>query len=500
MCKLIHRRDFLKLAGGSVFLPALFPATVFGQESPEKPNIVFIFTDDQGYGDVGCFGAQEFETPNIDQMAQNGIRFTSFYAQPICGPSRAALMTGCYPMRIAEPGNFKRGHNAPHPREIFLSEMLKEAGYKTGCFGKWHLGWQEGQRPWEKGFDEFYGTPYYNGFFKTVEDHEDFTSIQWVDGKPKTIHKSFTCQLWNNSKLVEKVDTFEKMGLLTSKYTRKAIDFISENKNRPFFLYLAHNMPHIPLGASEKFLHASGSGLYGDVIEEIDWSVGRILEALKENQLERNTLVIFTSDNGPWIEKGRVDEHGGSAKPLRGFKMSTWEGGFRVPCVMQWPGKIPQDIVCDEMATTMDFFATFAHLANGKLPADRTLDSRNILPLLRGGTLENPRQVFYYYLCTHLQAVRIGNWKLVVPRQKKPPFLNNYGRLVDQVDHPLLFNLENDKEEQHDLSKKYPEKVKELYKYYNAARTKLGDYDRIGSEQRFFDTGPKRSDIGEKIN
>jgi arylsulfatase A-like enzyme len=482
----MHRRDFIKTASLLTLATLNKSGSALAKSKQPAKNIILIFTDDQGYADLGCYGAEKLKTPNIDALAKNGMKFTSFYAQPICGPSRAALMTGSYPMRIAEKGNKKSGHTVPHPREIFISELLKGQGYSTACLGKWHLGWQEGQRPWEKGFDYFYGTPYYNGYYKYLKAHENFT-----------------CTLFENSKSVAKVDTFESMGQLTKKYTEKAVDFI-DNAQGPFFLYLAHNMPHIPLGASKEFLGQSEMwdsqmGLYGDVIEELDWSVGEVVNVLKRNGLEKDTLVVFASDNGPWIEAGRVDEHGGSAKPLKGSKMTTWEGGFRVPCIMYCPGFIETDSEFKKMASTMDLYPTFAAIAGCDLSNDIKIDGRNLLPVFNENSHDIGDDTFYYYLCTHLQAVRKGKWKLVMPREKSPAFLNNYGRLVDQVRSPMLFDLSADKEEQHDLAQDFPAIVKELNELYNRGRERLGDYDRIGTEQRFFEDGPKRSDIQDTI-
>ncbi len=345
----IGRRHFLRaVAMGTACLSMSRPLragqpVASADKSAGRPNFIVFLTDDQGYGDVGCFGSPKIRTPRFDHMAAEGMRFTSFYAQPVCGPSRAALMTGCYPIRIAEPGNRKNQHNILHPKEITIAEVLKDAGYATALVGKWHLagGRRDAYKPElmpnAQGFDYFYGTPLFNGYSRTVN------------------HRSFKCQLMRNGEMLSQALDQTGMDELTRNYTAEAITFIRENKDRPFFLYLAQNMPHVPLGASKEFRGRSPLGLYGDVIEELDWSMGKVLDTLKDLGVEDNTLVIFTSDNGPWIEK-QIGNYAGSADPLRGAKMTAWEGGPRVPCIMRWPGKIPAGKTCDELATTMDYW------------------------------------------------------------------------------------------------------------------------------------------------
>ncbi|MEQ2006904.1 MAG: sulfatase, partial [Limisphaerales bacterium] len=349
-------------------------------DATRKPNIIVILADDLGYSDLGCFGSKKIKTPNLDRMATEGLKLTSFYAQPICGPSRAALMSGCYPMRVAEPGNRKGQHNALHPQEVTMAEVLKGAGYATACIGKWHLGagasagagapaggagvWNAATMPNAQGFDYFYGTPSFNGVTPTVEGHPVRAEIR------------------RNTEVV--VQTVTNWDHITQDYTREALQFIRANRERPFFLYLAHNMPHIPLGASEKFKGKSAGGPFGNAVEEIDWSCGEILKALKELGLDERTLVLFTSDNGPWIETTEgmkpdgkpfiPRDHSGNADPLRGYKMVTWDGGFRVPCLVRWPGTIPAGSASDELTSTLDLLPTFAALAGTRPPADRTLD------------------------------------------------------------------------------------------------------------------------------
>lgn len=472
-------------------------ANALGGAAPAQPNIILIFADDMGYADVGCFGAKAIKTPVLDRMASEGLRLTSFYAQAVCGPSRAALMIGSYPIRIAEPGNRKSWHTIPHPREVTIAETLKTAGYTTGIIGKWHLcardpndptGWDAATMPNSQGFDYFYGTPVYNG-----------STVRVTDSRFRSqIHR-------NREMLVHAVENWDNS---TQDYTREAVAFIRENKGRPFFLYVAHNMPHIPLGASDRFRGRSAAGPYGDTIEEIDWSTGRILDAVKESGIDERTLIIFTSDNGPWIEPtvgNRPDgrplippDHSGAATPLRGYKYLTWEGGFRVPCIARWPGKIPAGQSSAAIASTLDFHPTFAALAGAELPQAR-LDGRDIRPLFFGGpAATSPHDVLYYYSFTHLQAVRAGPWKLVAPRPEYPKWTRNSGRFFgDGVKEPELYDLENDVGETVSVALQNPDVVARLTSLLEQARQDLGDYDRVGKGARFYDPGQARPDIDD---
>ncbi|MEA3224437.1 MAG: sulfatase [Planctomycetota bacterium] len=478
----ISRRGFLKASiaaatwGGISRQESLRAAG----SSSSKPNFIIFFTDDQGYNDVGCFGSPFIRTPNFDRMARDGMKFTSFYAQPVCGPSRGALMTGCYPIRVGEPGNKKNQHTVLHPKEITIAEVLKGAGYATGMVGKWHLAggrmnkYDPNLMPNAQGFDYFFGTPLHNGFTRTVA------------------HKSFKTQLMRNGQILEDALDQEGMDSLTAVYTEEAVKFIRSNKDHPFFLYLAHNMPHVPLGASKAFRGRSRRGLFGDVIEELDWSAGQILKTLKELSLNSNTLIVFTSDNGPWIEE-HLGDYGGSAAPLRGWKMSAWEGGPRVPCIMRWPGRIPTGRVCHEMVTTMDLLPTFARLARAKLPDDRVIDGRDISPLMGGDPgAKSPHEAFYFYNYLRLNAVRSGKWKLVLPRPAKPPGTGWSGRMIDAVEKTQLYNLEADIEERYNVADQHPEIVARLMKLIDKARADLGDHKTVGSGARFFD-GPRPS-------
>jgi arylsulfatase len=483
------RRDLLRSAGLAVGTAVTACSTGLAgrpkAKSDRKPNFVIFLTDDQGYNDVGCFGSPKIKTPHFDRMAREGIVLTSYYVgSPVCGPSRAALMTGCYPMRIAEPQNKKNLHTIPHTKEIMLPEVLKQVGYATGLIGKWHLAGglrRDGNYPPDlmpngQGFDYFYGTPLHNGTTPTVTP------------------KAFQVQIMRNERvLVDRLDQ-EGMDNLTGDYTREAVRFITKHKNEPFFLYLAHNMPHVPLGASSAFRGRSEGGLYGDVIEELDWSMGQVLGTLRKLGLDEDTVVIFTSDNGPWIE-AYLEGYYGCADPLRGSKMKSWEGGPRVPCIARWPGHIPAGQTCDEIATTMDLFPTFAALAGVPLPQDRVIDGKGILPLLSGRTRKSPHDQYFFYCYTHLHGVRIDRWKLVLPRPAKPGWMSWWARMIDEVKEVQLFDLGNDVGETTNVAERHPEIVARLMKLIEAARIELGDCDRIGSGARFFDPEPKRPDI-----
>ena len=464
------------------------------ESAGRQPNFIVVFTDDQGYHDIGVYGATDIRTPVLDEMAAEGIRFTSFYAQPICGPSRAALLTGSYPVRVAEPDNKKNPNSILHPREVTIAEMLKSAGYQTAVIGKWHMA-GDGDEPWDfapppqppgrpggkgpfkselmpnaQGFDYFYGTPMYHGYTRDVD------------------LERFIPELMRNDKVIESPADVD---LLTQKYTSETIAFIRENRDQPFFVYLAHHMPHLPLGASPEFKGQSARGPYGDAVEELDWSMGQIFGELERLGLDENTLVIFLSDNGPEI--GHSTHYVGSAAPLRGAKYSNWEGGVRVPAILRWPGKIPESTISDALVTSMDLFPTLAALAGAPLPEGVKLDGKNISSVLFDGPgVASPYSHFYYYSLTQLQAVRAGRWKLVLPRQAGSPHTLWIGRYTDAVDQPMLFDLENDVGEQYNVADEHPDIVGQLMQDAEKAREELGDYNRIGTGARFFDDGEKR--------
>ncbi len=454
--------------------------------SQVPPNFIVILADDLGFGDLGCYGNRHIRTPRLDRMAAEGVRLTSFYAQNVCGPSRAALLTGCYPIRLAEPGNTKGPHTILHPREATIAEVLKARGYVSALIGKWHLaGGGAGERgpgtgpyardlmPNHQGFDYFFGTPSHNGTTREVDP----------DG--------WKTELMRNEDLLESPTDLDH---LTRRYTEEAIGFLHRNRARPFFLYLSHTMPHVPLGASPGFKGRSVRGLYGDAVEEIDWSVGEVLDAVERLGLDESTLVVFTSDNGPWIE-GHLGDHGGSASPLRGHKMTTWEGGVRVPGIFRWSGRIPRGQVTDEVAATLDLLPTFAGLAGALLPTGRKLDGMDLWSWLEGRSERSPRGSFLYYGYTHLQAVRDRRWKLVIQRPAAPAWTSWYGRMVDSVEAPELYDLRFDWGERRDLAAQHPAIVERLMRMVEQVRSDLGDYDRIGVEARFFDPGPRRPDM-----
>jgi arylsulfatase A-like enzyme len=450
----------------------------FGIAAERPPNIILIFSDDQGYQDVGCFGSPDIRTPRLDSMASEGMKFTSFYAQPVCGPSRAALMTGCYPLRVAERGNIKQVHPILHSDEITIAELLKTKGYATACFGKWDLA-KHSQKdffidlfPTRQGFDYFFGTP---------------TSNDSV------------ANLYRNEELIEPKS---EMATLTRRYTDEAIAFMRKNADRPFFAYIPHTMPHTRLAASDQFRGKSGRGLYGDVIEELDFNVGRILDAIDQMGLKEETYVLFTSDNGPWLikNKGHADghlpgDHGGSAGPLRSGKVSTFEGGVRVPTILWGPGRVPAATTCDSIASTLDVLPTFAALAGVDVPSDRVIDGEDIRHLFSGQfDKANTDKAYYYYLRVHLQAVRQGKWKLHLPRDKQPvgaaPFSDNrHIGPADRVgfDQPFLVDLEHDLGETTNVAKQHPDVTERLLTLAEVMREDLGDFDRVGKNMRFFD-------------
>ena len=444
------------------------------------PNIVIIFTDDQGYADIGVYGAQGFQTPNLDRLANEGIRFTDFQvSQAVCSASRAALLTGCYSERLGVQGAFN--HTARvglNPDEETIAEMLKSIGYVTGIFGKWHLGHHKKFLPLQQGFDEYLGVPYSNDMWPVDYDGSSLSGTDHF--------KSFYPQLplIEGNEKIEEIRTLDDQDQLTTRYTERAVDFITKNKDRPFFLYLPHSMPHVPLGVSEKFKSKSEQGMYGDVIMEIDWSVGEILKSLAKNDLNENTLVIFTSDNGPWLNYGN---HAGTAFPLREGKGTMWEGGSRVPCIMRWPGRITAGSVSNQLAATIDILPTIAAITGADLPA-RPIDGVNIQAILKGDTRATPRDEYYYYYGGELIAVRKGKMKLVFPHSYRSyagiePGLDGYpgiykgilGKYAVGKSKLELYDLDNDISESQDVSGMYPDVVERLQILGKKAREELGD-------------------------
>ena len=452
-----------------------------GHQGSAHTNFVVIYTDDQGYADVGCFGAKDFETPNLDRMAKEGMRFTDFHvAQAVCSASRAALMTGCYSNRVSILGALnpktKRGLN---PDEETIAEVLKKKGYAAGIFGKWHLGHHKPFLPLQQGFDEYLGLPYSNDMWPVDYDGIQI-SAKLAQGKkttkPQKINFPQLPLIEGNEKVAE-IRTLDDQATLTTRYTERAVQFISKNKDKPFFLYVPHSMPHVPLGVSDKFKGKSKQGMYGDVIMEIDWSVGQILAALKKNGLEQNTLVIFASDNGPWMNYGN---HAGQVGPLREAKGTMWEGGARVPCIMRWPGHIKPGTVCDKLAATIDVLPTIAAVADVPLP-EKKIDGVNILPLLQGDKDANPRNEYYYYYGEGLEAVRQGQWKLHFPHTYRSyegvePGMDGWpGPYGEGKTGLALYNLDEDIRERNDVKDQHPEIVAQLKKLAKRARHELGD-------------------------
>ncbi len=464
------RRRFLQQMGVAGLTLAAGSAAQSCVASGRGPNIVLIFTDDQGYGDVGVFGASGFRTPNLDRLAAGGMTFRSFYAsQAVCSASRASLLTGCYAERVSIRGALGPWAEVGlDPDEMTIAELLKQRGYATAAFGKWHLGHHPEFLPLRHGFDEYLGLPYSNDMWPVDYDGQPVSSGNKMFYPP--------LPLIDGNETVGTIDTLEDQATLTGRYTRRAVAFIDAHKGEPFFLYLAHSMPHVPLGVSDRFKGASARGMYGDVIQEIDWSVGEVLAALERDRLD-NTLVIFTSDNGPWLNYGN---HAGSTGPLREGKGTAFEGGPRVPAIMRWTGRIPAGSVSDKIAATIDILPTVAAIAGAPLP-ERPIDGVNLLPLLLGDEAANPRNQFLFYYDGELRAVREGRWKRVYEHRTRSyvgvePGTDGYpGPYAFPTVTAALYDLETDIGEITDVAAAHPEVVARLDALAESARADLGD-------------------------
>ncbi|MDA1159189.1 MAG: sulfatase [Planctomycetota bacterium] len=450
--------------------------------SEQKPNVVVILADDLGYGDLSCYGAVDIATPNIDRLAAEGARFSSFYVSPVCSPTRASLMTGSHSTRVGIGGvMFPRHNHGVNPGEVTLPELLKGQGYATAIIGKWHLGNQDIFQPLNHGFDYWYGTPSSNsqGFYPTIKQYATDCVFRESYTRENILElDEAKCPLVRDNVVIE-VPADQTQ--FTQRYTRETIRFITRNKDKPFFVYLAHNMPHIPLHASEEFIGSSKRGIYGDTIQELDWSTGEILRALQNLGIDEDTLVVFTSDNGPNTSTG------GSAGPLKGGKGSTLEGGVRVPFVARWPGMIPAGTESDAPVTGMDLLPTLTQLAGGDVPTDRVIDGKDIWPLLAGKPdAKSPHEAIYYLRARGVQGIRVGDWKYLVddaskkddtgveieltaeeqklPRKQRKALIKERSKAASQKSGQTaaLYNLSDDLGEEDNVISTHPEIVARL--------------------------------------
>ena len=450
----MNRRQFIKalgVAAGALALPGCVSSgkSDTSKASSKKPNFVIIFCDDMGYGDLGCYGHPTIHTPHLDRMAAEGQKWTNFYVgASVCTPSRAALLTGRLPIRSGMCSNKRRvlfpdSASGLPTGEVTIAEALKTEGYSTGCIGKWHLGHLPPYLPTNNGFDSYFGIPYSNDMDRVVGGGRQAFL------EPKIEY--WNVPLMRDEKIVERP---ANQNTITKRYAEEGVKFIKNHKNRPFFLYLANSMPHVPLFVSQNFKDKSLRGLYGDVIEEIDWGVGRILDTLRREGLAENTFVVFTSDNGPWLI---FNEHGGSAGLLREGKGCTFEGGMREPCIMWWPGKIRPGVVND-LGATMDIYTTILTLAGAKVPDDRVVDGLDLSPALFG-TGPSPRKTVFYYRGAKLYAIRKGPYKAHFFTKSA------YGRDKEvRHDPPLLYHLGHDPSEKYNISEAHPEVLAEIQK------------------------------------
>ena len=449
----------------ATLLLGLLALSAWAAPAERLPNFVIIFIDDMGYADIGPFGAKGYETPNLDRMAREGRIFTDFYVtQAVCSASRAGLMTGCYNVRVSIFGALNhRANHGINPDEMTLAEVVKQKGYATACFGKWHLGHHPKFLPPGHGFDEYLGLPYSNDmwpFHPTAG--KNYPDLPLIEG----------------TRVIDPQVTHEDQCQLTTLYTERAVRFIEKHKDEPFLIYLPHSMVHVPLYVSDKFAGKSRRGLFGDVVMELDWSVGQILDTLRKHRLDKHTLVIFTSDNGPWLSYG---DHAGSAGPLREGKGTMFDGGCREPTLMWWPGTIPAGTVCREPAMTIDILPTIAHLVGARLP-DHPIDGKNIWPLIAGQPgAKSPHEAYFFYWGRHLQAVRMGRWKLHFPHTYRTLGGRPGGTGGKPVPYQQariglsLFDLEADVGEKTNVADQHPEVVERIKRLADRMRAELGD-------------------------
>ena len=438
----------------------------------KPPNVVVIFMDDMGYADIGAFGAKGYKTPHLDRMAAEGRKFTDFYVtQAVCSASRAGLLTGCYNVRVGILGALgPKSTIGLHEDEVTLAEICKQKGYATACYGKWHLGHHKKFLPMQHGFDDYFGLPYSNDMWPY---HPGVLHLPMEERVKRWPH----LPLIDKNAVVNAEVSGEDQEQLTTQYTERTVDFIKANKDKPFLVYLPHSMVHVPLYVSEKFKGKSGAGLFGDVMMEVDWSVGQILQTLRDEKLAENTLVIFTSDNGPWLNYG---DHAGSAAPLREGKGTMWDGGCREPTLMWWPGTIPAGSVCEEPAMTIDILPTVAKLAGADLP-EHKIDGKDIFPLMTKADAKSPHEVLYFYYGRQLQALRSGKWKLHFPHgyrtmAGKPGGTGGIPTRYSNAKTGLaLFDLHKDIGESTDVKTDFPEVVERLRKLGDRMRADLGD-------------------------
>ncbi len=447
----------------------------------KSPNVVVIFMDDMAYADIGPFGAKAYPTPHLDRMAKEGRKFTDFYVtQAVCSASRAGLLTGCYNVRVGIFGALgPKSNNGLHANEVTLAELCKQKGYATAIYGKWHLGHHKQFLPMQHGFDDYFGLPYSNDMWPY---HPGVLHLPMKERLKRWPH----LPLIDKNEIINTQVSGKDQELLTTQYTERAVEFIEKNRDNPFFLYVPHSMVHVPLFVSDKFKGKSGAGLFGDVMMEVDWSVGQILETLRKHKLDKDTLVVFTSDNGPWLSYG---DHAGSSGPLREGKGTMFDGGCRESTLMWWPDTIPAGSVCSTPAMTIDILPTVAELIGAKLP-DHKIDGKSIVNLVTGKNDKSPQEAYYFYYGQQLQAIRMGKWKLHFPHgyrtmAGRPGGTGGIPTKYSQAKIGLsLFNLEEDIGESTDVKAKHPKVVSKMQALGQAMRKELGDQGKKGSGQR----------------